>query len=466
MDEVRKKRLVVKSNKILEARYELSVQEQRLISSMASMIKKDDEDFRIYRFEAKKLAALIGIKPDGYYQKLKKTTKQLLNKTFIIKESDGDLQIGWLSSAKYFKAKGYVELEFSPRLKPYLLYLKEAFTRYQLKNIIRLRSIYSIRLYELLKQYEFIGERTLELEELKYILNIINKYKAYRDFKKRVLLSAQKEINKKTDISFTFEEKKQARKVVAIVFKIKSKISVKPDPPDAKALPAPIKPVQNQNPKIQNQVIETTPVSTISENILILIPQEYVENQDVLKNIRKYLKTHNKKYVINQIQYTRQNSKKEGGFPGYFAQSLKNGWGNGLEAMRQQKKQLAEAKAEQEAKLKAKREAEEKLLKNLKKEFRIHSKNQLNEALAKLSEDDRTALKEEFKQDLFNKKSMAPALISWRNGEFDNRNIQLLYESFLDEKLLAEEDREFKIWVKNKGYKLVQQPDGTYKVAL
>ncbi|CAN2040188.1 hypothetical protein GMMP15_1590027 [Candidatus Magnetomoraceae bacterium gMMP-15] len=40
------------------------------------------------------------------------------------------------------------------------------------------------------------------------------------------------------------------------------------------------------------------------------------------------------------------------------------------------------------------------------------------------------------------------------------------YDFFVAERFLAEEDRVFKIWVKNKGYKLVQKPDGTYKVAL
>ena len=40
--------LVSKSNNLIEARYRLSVQEQRLIAIMVSDIKPDDRDFKKY----------------------------------------------------------------------------------------------------------------------------------------------------------------------------------------------------------------------------------------------------------------------------------------------------------------------------------------------------------------------------------------------------------------------------------
>ncbi|MGO4612264.1 RepB family plasmid replication initiator protein, partial [Variovorax sp. 2RAF20] len=63
-------------------------------------------------------------------------------------------------------------------LKPFLLNLKRQYTKFRLKNVIKLRSEYSWRLYELLKEREFRKERILKITELRYLLNIPDdKYK-------------------------------------------------------------------------------------------------------------------------------------------------------------------------------------------------------------------------------------------------------------------------------------------------
>lgn len=82
-------------------------------------------------------------------------------------------------------------------------------------------------MYELLKQYERVGKRTFELEELKQILKTEEKYQLYGDFKRYVLKRAKKDLEKFTDISFKREEKKRGRKVSQLVFHIaKRKVKV------------------------------------------------------------------------------------------------------------------------------------------------------------------------------------------------------------------------------------------------
>jgi plasmid replication initiation protein len=128
--------------------------------------------------------------------------------------------VNWLASAEYFH--GYVEIEISKKLKPYLLNLSRLFTQFQLKNTIKLKSFYSIRIYELLKQYENIGERTLSVVKLRVMLGIEpDNYANYANFKQKVLLVAQKELTKKSDITFDIFEKKEKRKVEQIKFVIK-----------------------------------------------------------------------------------------------------------------------------------------------------------------------------------------------------------------------------------------------------
>jgi len=215
--------MVKKSNHLIEAQYKLSLGEQKLILVMASMINANDKDFCIYRIKIKEFMDFLGVKSNNSYAEIKDITENLMKKVLVIKKPRSTIQVAWLASAEYFDGKGYVELQFSPKLKPYLLSLKERFTRYQVKNIIQLKSNYSIRIYELLKQYEKIGQRTIELDELKNILGIkTGEYKLYGHFKSKILKVAQKELADKTDLSFEYEEIKHGRKVGEIRFLIHS----------------------------------------------------------------------------------------------------------------------------------------------------------------------------------------------------------------------------------------------------
>lgn len=223
--------LIIKSNYLIEASYRLSLQEQRLILLMVSKIKPDDRNFHVYQIAIKDFNRIVGIKGEAYYQRTKELTKKLLERSLQIKKDNSILQVSWLSSAEYFEGKGYVELSFDPKLKPYLLKLKEFFTHYRLQHVIRLKSIYSIKLYELLKQYEHIGKRRFSLDELRYKLGLKpDEYPLYANFKQKILTRAQSELNAYTDLSFSTVEKKHGRKVVGILFDILKRNQKQPTP--------------------------------------------------------------------------------------------------------------------------------------------------------------------------------------------------------------------------------------------
>ncbi len=226
MKKTKQNSLVVKSNHIIEASYKLSLQEQRIILYMASMIQPNDEDFKPVRIDIKKLVQILDLEAINHTH-MQQTTKDLLEKVLTIRQARSTLQIGWLSSAEYFHGEGFIELEFSPKLKPYLLQLKERFTKYAFSYVIRLKHTYSIRFYELLKQYENLGgQRSFDLENLREILGIgENEYKLYGDLKKKVIVPAKKEFDLKynkqeLDFTFEYEEQKEGRKVIGLKFKI------------------------------------------------------------------------------------------------------------------------------------------------------------------------------------------------------------------------------------------------------
>lgn len=218
------KNWVTKSNDLIESTYKLSLQEQRILLVMASKVQPNDETLKTYRFRARDFIEIIGNKPGtGFYSYLKDIVNGLQTKVLTIKKDGKQRNYNWVITSIYEDNEGYITLQFHPELKSFFLQLKEKFTTYQLENVVRLNSGYSIRIYELLKQYEKIKRRKMLIEELRHFLAIEpTKYKQYGHFKSKVLLVAQNEINEKTDIQFEFIEIKTGRKVTGIEFIIKS----------------------------------------------------------------------------------------------------------------------------------------------------------------------------------------------------------------------------------------------------
>lgn len=215
--------LVTKSNYfIMNSSYDLSLEEQKIILTLASMVQPTDEEFKVYKFKINDFMKLVGVEDKSKYTKIPKITKDLMKKVFEIEEGNKTIQVAWLSSVVYEKGTGYVELEFSPRLKPYMLKLNTVFTQYKLANILNMKSKYSPRIYELLKCNEFKkqGYIEIEVEELRKLLKTGNVYPLYNDFKRFVIERTQKELKKISDINYDFEEIKTGRKVTSLKFYI------------------------------------------------------------------------------------------------------------------------------------------------------------------------------------------------------------------------------------------------------
>lgn len=226
------KELIVKDNKLIEAKYSLSTLQQKVLLQAISRIEPSNTK-HIYKFSIMDFAEAVDLKGSTtIYKQMATICDQLtdLRKFHIKKEDGGIAYINWVASAEYIPKEAVVEVEFSQKLMPYLIELKEQFTTYYLANIMTLKSAYSIRIFELLKQYEKLGKRKIELENLRQLVGTteINQngeimkedYPLYGHFKSRVILPAQKELKQKTDIYFNFKEIKQGRKVVAIEFEI------------------------------------------------------------------------------------------------------------------------------------------------------------------------------------------------------------------------------------------------------
>lgn len=209
---------VTKHNALIEAHYKLTLMEQRIILNMIALIEPSDEKFKTYRL---KIREVFGVNGGKDYQELIEASGRLVSKLINIKRpNDGLLQITFLSSAEYIPQDGVIELEFSPKMKPFLLQLKDNFTSYKLHRVMSFKSTYTIRLYELMKQYENTREktRTITIDELQKIFG--TNYPTWSHFRSKVLELAKEEMHEKADIFFTYKPLKKGRKVEAVEFTI------------------------------------------------------------------------------------------------------------------------------------------------------------------------------------------------------------------------------------------------------
>ena len=216
-----KKEIVVKDFNLINARYKLTVTQSKIILKIISMInnKFDTELFENHQIPFSHFDFLTDNKN---YSILKKECDNLLTKLLKIKRENGDdLTSHWFSSIEYKYKLGVIELSIDPKLKPYLIQLKKSFKYYNLYNIMQMKSEYSIRIYELCKQAEFMKKRKFELSELHDILQVPKSLiNSFKDFRIRALEKAKNEINRNSDIFINFEAIRRGRTIYWIEFTI------------------------------------------------------------------------------------------------------------------------------------------------------------------------------------------------------------------------------------------------------
>ncbi len=222
-----KKVVVREANELVEAKYLLDMWEARIFWSAIAKISPDDQEFKKYKIYIKDLERDFGIKDKDIYSRMRSAAKSLRKKEIAIpyryEEGMGDLVTGLITSYGGLgdDTGAFVVVELHPDLKPYLLQLKQRYTQYNIGFLMRMQSRYSRRIYKLLKQYQKIGKRKLNLARLRELLCIEpNEYAKYSHLKSRIIKKAQKDLEEYTDICFEFKEIKKGRKVDELVFYI------------------------------------------------------------------------------------------------------------------------------------------------------------------------------------------------------------------------------------------------------
>lgn len=217
MDEKCKDKIIRKSNTLINARFKLGVNEQKILYKVISLINYNDKDFKNYEIKVIDLIKFLNAKNKNVHNEIKKYIKNLVKEMLVIIEKDKEIYTHWFSLAEYHNNNELVVFNFHPRIKPHLLDLQTLYTSFGINNIRKFKSKYSPRLYEMFKQFEDTGYKIITIKKLRYILSLENKYKNYNDFKKIAILVPQQEINQ-TDIKVDFKEIKEGRSITKFEF--------------------------------------------------------------------------------------------------------------------------------------------------------------------------------------------------------------------------------------------------------
>ena len=216
---------VVKSNDLVQkSRFQLSAQEQKIILYLISKIKPDHEKFETQALSIGEFCRVCGININGKnYNDIKSAVKELADKSIWVMLDNGEeTVIRWIERPFFNKRAGTIRVKFDDYMKPYLLQLHERFTQFELLYTLAMKSQYSIRLYEILKSYEYKRNIVLSIKELKEQL-FATQYSRYPDFKRNVLDKALKEIDELSDLNISYQVIKEGRTYTKFQFSIQLK---------------------------------------------------------------------------------------------------------------------------------------------------------------------------------------------------------------------------------------------------
>lgn len=233
------KDVVVKTNRLIRSIQKLSIQEIRLIQlAIVEGRSKDaffnaDGSIRSIRIDAGRYADMFGLNWHTAYKQLLQAEKRLFGRYFFVLEpeyNNAERKVSWIQDVLYLTDQSSIQVTFSQRLVQEVTRIdgiETIFSSYSLQQTAPLDSEYSVRLYELMASWKnFEGKWTsmFDLETFRGQMGLgVNEYSRMCDFKRRVLDFAVKEVNKKTDLTISYKQEKQGRRIIGFRFSVKRK---------------------------------------------------------------------------------------------------------------------------------------------------------------------------------------------------------------------------------------------------
>lgn len=229
---------VNKPNAMIQAGQKMSTVQAKIMYSILSKFKYLTQEVSLKELEEEVytipfkdvIPNFSQIKGGRVYELIKTQTLNLVQQCLSIKTyTNGREELTYynlVSSAKIIPGSSKIEARISRDILPLLVNMvRDGYTQIAFKDIFKMKSTYSIRIYELLEKNRKSpnvikqGYYEILLSDFRFYLGIEPKqYPRWNNFRARVLLSAQKEIFEKTPLRFDISYIKSGRKITGIRF--------------------------------------------------------------------------------------------------------------------------------------------------------------------------------------------------------------------------------------------------------
>lgn len=221
---------VVQSNEVISGKQSLSLNSAKLLRSAIMQIKPEDKELKPYIVTIPELSKLLNIPRQDLHRDIDKITDEIMKNPLYLREEKGNkirwVKFAWVKTCKYDSEQG-VYITLNDDMKPLLLNLKSQYTQYTLDSVLTMKSVYAIRIFELLQSKIMVkvlpknGEDIfLSIEEIRTACDCIDKIKNFSAFREKVIDRAVEEINEKTMYHVKYADVRKGRRISGFMFNV------------------------------------------------------------------------------------------------------------------------------------------------------------------------------------------------------------------------------------------------------
>lgn len=224
---------VTKSNFLARAKHGFSLVELRVMEMFISKLNPVSMQLNIYQTVDMRLSALeyaeaSNITEKSAYRELERTVDALQTKIIETREDDGKGRLKRVKRPLMFKAEyvdkeGYVDASFHPEFIPHLIGLREQFTKYALADVLKFKSEYTWRIYEMCMSVKSSKNGVLGISVDNFRERLAMPTGYVWSNVDRIIKKAQLEIKTKTKYELDVSYKKTSRKITWLEFSLSKK---------------------------------------------------------------------------------------------------------------------------------------------------------------------------------------------------------------------------------------------------
>lgn len=222
-------REVVQSYIVTTAMYDFSVYEKRVLYRLVELAQSQIQGVRLaenlYRIDHAyrefvrielPISDFLTGSDDKHHSRVKEALRSLHSKTFTYRDAQVWECFSIIANPVIELHSSKVSFFVNAKVWDVLLDFSKGFTRYDLRTAFSLESPYSMRLFEMLCCQE--SPITLSIESLRKTFALEDKYPLNKDFIRKVIDSARRELDAKSPVTFTYTPLKDGRKFNRIIF--------------------------------------------------------------------------------------------------------------------------------------------------------------------------------------------------------------------------------------------------------